>query len=374
MSEPAVTRVSTVPEFSIEPWPPASRTLVAGWAELVRVSALNPTLGPEWFSVIAESLARPGHPLSMLVRRASDGSVSGVLPFLSGFRRMLGLRLAVLEPGSNLMSYHAEVVASGATCEMLAELLRSAPRWDLFHIANVPLESRTAAAVVEVARQLNSLLQVIEGDASPYLPIKSSWADSLAARSKKFRYKLRHRRQLIEAHGGCTLQWITSESEVDQLLREMLIVEEHSWKSGAGLDIAARKSELAYHGRLLPYLARERALLANVLYHGSRPIAYSLCCSFGGWVGHLKTSFDEEFSALSPGGFLIDACIEKAFSIEALEFDFLGDAAPHKLAWTSCTRRHADFFVFAPTLKGRLVGSLKSWKKRLRGMRRNAGG
>ena len=80
----------------------------------------------------------------------------------------------------------------------------------------------------------------------------------------------------------------------------------------------------------------------------------------------MKTSFDQEFATLSPGGYVIDASVERAFDLGAKEFDFLGDAAPHKLAWTSTTRKHGDFFLFGRTWKGRIIGHLKRWSQQRR--------
>jgi|GEM_PF-867428 len=360
---PVMPGVSSV-EFFVETWPPKGPQLEAEWRRVVEQGSFNPTLGPAWFSVIVAALAQSVRPVSILVGKEREKGVTAVLPFFVSSRRMLGLEMTVLEAGSNLMSYHAEVVTSGDPEEVIDAVFEAASGWDVFHMANVPFESPTARAIMRIARRRRLPLQVIQGDESPYLTIEGTWASYLATRNKKFRYKLRHRREQIEANKNCALRWVTSNAETDTLLKDILAIEEHSWKRGAGLNIGARESELTYHRLLLPYLAKEGALMANVLYHGERPIAYSLCCVFSGWVGHLKTSFDERFAELSPGGFVIDTCVERAFELQAREFDFLGDAAPHKLAWTKSTRRHVDLFVFGSTLKGRCIGWLKALKDR----------
>jgi hypothetical protein len=107
-------------------------------------------------------------------------------------------------------------------------------------------------------------------------------------------------------------------------------------------------------------------LRAGVFYVHGVPAAYSLCCQFGPWVGHLKTSFDERFACLSAGAIVIDASIREALTLGAKEFDFLGAAAGHKLAWTNLTRPHAHFFLYAPRLKPRMIGSLKLFRETLR--------
>lgn len=352
-------------QFSIERWPVGDTTIEASWNRLVDRGRFNATLGPGWFAVIAGKLAPRNRPIAILVRRECDPTISAAVPFFTSSCRMLGVPMTVLEAGSNMMSYHAEIIADGNPEPVLRALLGVAPKWDVLRLANVPLESGTAKAVAGIARAMGATLQVIPGDNSPYLAIDRPWDDYLASRGKKFRYKVRHRRELIERDASCELRWIADESAVEELLRDILIVEQHSWKSTAGLEIAAGETELEYHRSLLPFLARERALIANVLLRSGQPIAYSLCCSFGGWIGHLKTSFNQDHSELSPGAFLIDRCVQKAFECGAREFDFLGDAAPHKLAWTSTTRPHGDFFMFAPRMKGRVVGWLKTRKSRL---------
>lgn len=329
------------------------------WAHLAGSARFNPTLGPAWLSVIVGALAPAGVPLTVLTCRDAIGRLSALLPYFLTQRRMMGLQLRVLQPASNLMSYHAQVVANAEVSPVLEELLSHCGRWDIFHFANVPLLSATADAIRSLAPRMGTLLQVMAGDESPYLEIRETWTSYIASRNKKFRYKQRQRRDAILSAPGFEIRWYAAPAETNPLLADMLKIEENSWKEEAGRSISARAAELDYHRRLVAFLASAGFLLANVLYHHSRPIAYSLCCHVDGWVGHLKTSFDQEFASLSPGAFVIDISVERAFALRAREFDFLGAADPHKLAWTSATRKHADFFLFGTTLQGRIVAGIK---------------
>jgi CelD/BcsL family acetyltransferase involved in cellulose biosynthesis len=209
-------------------------------------------------------------------------------------------------------------------------------------------------------------VQTIPGDVSPYLPIDCSWEAYLGQKDKKFRYKLRQRRKFVEQDPRCRLTWYRDPTDAERLLADIVQIEARSWKARAGIDIPSNPVELQYHRVLLPFLAQQGWLDANVLYIEDQPAAYNLCCSYKGWVGQLKTSFDEKFAELSPGTAVIDASIERAFGQQAREFDFLGDAGGHKLAWTSHTRTHADYFLYAPRLRPRLIGWLKTLKNRFR--------
>jgi CelD/BcsL family acetyltransferase involved in cellulose biosynthesis len=238
-------------------------------------------------------------------------------------------------------------------------MLASVRGWEVLQFANVPVDGETAGAVRTLAAELRTPLQTLPSDESPWLPLEESWEKLLASKNKKFRYKVRHRRDLLDKNGPWDLRWYEHGTRIDELLQAILQIEAVSWKAAEGVDIPSRPHEVEYHRQLLPFLARQGALLANVIYIGTQPAAYCLCCRDGDWVGNLKTSFDQSLEKLSPGAVVIDTAIERAFALGAKEFDFLGNAGSHKAAWTSNVRSHADYFLFAPRLKARLVGMLK---------------
>lgn len=336
------------------------------WLELMSAQGLNASLGPEWIAIAAASIGQSAARVCVFVDREPDGTVRGVVPFFMSERRMMGLQMRVLQLASNLVAYHADVVAADASL-LLRRFLGAAPRWDVFHAAHLESAGRMASVMRDIAADTGAVLQVMPSDVSPFLPIDAPWQAYLASKNKKFRYKLRHRRETLAQQAGSALVWYESSADVPSLLESMVAVEARSWKAGAGLDIPSRPVELEYYRMLLPWLAERGMLLASVLYVERKPIAYCLCCRSDRWIGNLKTSFDHGCAHLSPGSIVIDSAVERAFQLGAREFDFLGQAAPHKLAWTSQTRAHGDFFLFAPRFKPRLIGSLKLLKERLRG-------
>lgn len=357
--------------FELTPIKSCPDEVVSAWADLALRCNVNPTLAPPWSTVIMDSLAPETTEARALLRKDTDGRLSGVLPFVVSRRRMWGLAIAVLEPCSNLFSYHAEIVAESDAGQMLSELARRLEGWDVLHFANVVVGSPTEAALLDLAGRQPWTLQSIEGDASPYMPVAGSWQDYLSGRNKKFRYKHRQRREQFDKSADFTVRWFTEREGVGDLLNDMLSVEDRSWKSSAGLAIAQHERERGYHQMLLPMLAGNGSLLGLVLYRRGLPIAFSLCSRVGGWVGHLKTSFDQAYAHLSPGAYVIDLSVEWAFREGANEFDFLGGAASHKMAWTSTIRSHRDHFLFARTPKGWALGKSKQLIRSLREAARN---
>jgi CelD/BcsL family acetyltransferase involved in cellulose biosynthesis len=349
----------------VEPWPRRDTPLWMQWENLASHVNCNPSLWPGWAEIARAGIAGADDEFAVFAARRQDASLEGLVPFYVSTRRIAGVGMRMLQLASNLISYHAQLLAPNGTHQLLGQFLAAAPRWDVLSAANIEIGSSTDLALRAVAQDLGGVLHVITGDVSPYLPLAGTWDQLVSGKGKKFRYKLRRRSELLE-RPDCTLRWFERTEDVDQLLECVLAIESRSWKSQAGLDITSRDFETKYHQLLLPYLAREQMLCAGVLYIEKVPAAYSLCCQFGTWFGHLKTSYDERFASLSAGAMVIDASIRKAFTLGAREFDFLGNSAEHKLAWTNLTRTHAHFFLYAPRLKPRAIGSLKLFRETLR--------
>jgi CelD/BcsL family acetyltransferase involved in cellulose biosynthesis len=200
----------------------------------------------------------------------------------------------------------------------------------------------------------------IQAESSPYIPIDKEWAGFLKLRDKKFRYKYRKRQEALEDGSSRRITWYRNREDVPALLAAIFTIEARSWKAKEGVDIRRESDEGRYHERLLPFLADAGFLDANVLHEDDIPLAYSLCCKAGEWVGQLKTSFDCSYDHLSPGSIVIDASIRRAFESGASEFDFLGDAGSHKAAWTDQSREHVDLFLFSRHPRSRLLGALKA--------------
>lgn len=344
----------------------------AEWASLVAERALNPTSTPEWIELVDRCLGSPNEPVMTFVHRDGDGALLGVVPFVISRQLVNGLPLRVLQLATNRISYHVEIPSRGDPHQTIVHFFKSVRGWDLFHAANLNEEGATAAALGSMAGQHSALI-VSAGESSPYLPLQGTWSDLVSSKNKKFRYKVRRRKESLEAHPTWKLVWV-GECDVEQALEDIVNIERHSWKADAGIDIPSRSRELEYHKQLLPFLAQRRSLLANILYIEDCAAAYSLCCHAGAWIGQLKTSFDTRFDDHSPGAIVIDACLEKAFELGAAEFDFLGDATPHKLAWTEHVRLHMNYFLFGTTIAGRIVGTAKRLKQKTSSLRRRLAG
>jgi CelD/BcsL family acetyltransferase involved in cellulose biosynthesis len=341
------------------------------WLELGNRIDAPLEYSPGWLKASAESISLLEQ-AGVLVDFRGDSPVS-FTPLLLTKVRAFGLECSGWEmPGLRLVANHSELVTRDNRVDYLKQLLDNLPEPnDILIMPAIVESSETERAIIELTHTSSWRMVVIPGDESPYLPIETSWDSFLSSRRKKFRYMLRKKEETLSQRGIVTERWFHDRDSVDKLFADMLEIEEYSWKVAAGMAISRRPNEQRYYRLLLAFLADSNALAANVLYIGAEPTSYSLCYSASGRLSQLKTSFKEVYAEDSPGFLSISHAIRYAFENGFSEFDFLGDVMPHKMHWTDSTRRHADYFLFGPRVKSRVIQVIKSTLARLRGGRKH---
>jgi CelD/BcsL family acetyltransferase involved in cellulose biosynthesis len=263
-----------------------------------------------------------------------------------------------MDLGSNVVSYHAELIAAGRLEAVIADLLsaRQLPAWDVLRFGNLRSDGATAQAIKQVAATMKFPVTTYPGENSPYIQMSGDWEAYLLKLSKKMRANITRCQRSTQQAGESGMKWYEKGSDVAALLADILEVEGQSWKAQEATSIQSNGVELAYYQRLLPWLV-DNGLTANVLYVKDKPCAYVLCAAWHGWIGQLKTSFSQD---VRDAGFrVIQASIQRAFERGYTHYDFLGDAAPHKLRWTDQVQPHESVWVFARHLRGRMSAAVK---------------
>jgi CelD/BcsL family acetyltransferase involved in cellulose biosynthesis len=351
-------------------WQEARARWSSAWAALSSEGRYHLSLSPGWIQASATAAGR-FQDLRVLVCREGDRLV-GVVPYLVHCERIWGIRMAVAEFATNLMSYHHQIVAPARETEVLSMFLDRGP-WDIAVLNGVVADSPTAAAVSAVAAHDASNVLRYTSEASPYLPINGSWTDYLATRTANFRANLKRKEKRLQKAGILEEHWFRKPAEVPELYQCMLDVEAASWKAKQGLAVSDREDEQRYYQALLPFLATSGALYANALYLDGTPVAYHLCCAHAGTVGNLKTSFRKDHAALSPGAVVIARAIQRAFEDGFREFDFHGGEQYHKLLWTGRLRRHDSYYLYSRRLRSRALALGKKAAHVVKGWMHDAG-
>jgi len=335
------------------------------WRRLAESLGANPSLYPGWTELTAKSHGIASESYFVTVYNANK--LSAVYPLMVSYRQTLGFSYRSLELITNRACYHNQTISVLDPETEVEYLLEEAERRnaDVLHLAGILDSSAIGEYLKQTTRHRQFHMLTVPGVSSPYLPLSMNWNKLLNLKPKKFRYKVRQRANAVSNTPDLRLQWYSDANDCRQMLEAIRTIEEHSWKKDAGIAVFGRPTELRYHELLLPFLASKNALFGNVLVKEDAPIAYSLCCISNGWAGQLKTSFDSRFSDISPGGIVIDNAVQCAIEHGASEFDFLGDADPHKLAWTKESRAHTSYFLYLKsTFRGRVIGKLKEIRAR----------
>jgi CelD/BcsL family acetyltransferase involved in cellulose biosynthesis len=352
------------------PFAEANGAIASDWFALVRSCRADLSMSPQWFASTVISRNMQSRAEVFAVSR--DGALVAVVPHVRREETLFGVKARSREmTGSYLVAYHPAVVSS-IEIEQVLDLLcaQSASDTDVIVLPNLEVGGPTAAAARSLAARLGLLCTSRAGHSSPHMKLSGGWEEFLAGKPKKFRYKVRTFIKDLEGAGKVTERWFENDTVMTEFVPDMLAIEAHSWKARAGMAISGSEMESEYYRLLLPFLAAEQAVHANILYLDGTPVAYSLCYRSHGEVRQLKTSYDERYGKLSPGAVTHQLAIRKAFETGASEFDFLGDVMQHKNQWASGVREHETLYLFLHSWRGRFVGRGRQLVQRIRDMRR----
>lgn len=338
----------------------ALREYAAPWQQLIEAEAIEPTQMPGWTEAICKAF-EVEHLVDVWCAFSETNELLSIIPFQRKQSTVYGIPVKTIEPVTNLICYHCIFPGISKHPELFSLFLQAIEDWDLFIAPCLVVEEPSYQKLTWQLTKDRYFTQELTTISSPYVPITTDWDDYLKSQSRSFRYRLQRKAKAVTKSGDVTLHWYTDEFDnIDQLLQEILQIEATSWKVEAGMAISHRPVEKRYYERLLPFMATNGLLMANVLYIDNIPAAYGLCYNFKGRWGQLKTSFDDQFKTCSPGKHLVDLTIEQAFMKGASEFDFLGDRMRHKLEWTDLVRHHNTLYTYNKnTFKGKLTGSIK---------------
>jgi CelD/BcsL family acetyltransferase involved in cellulose biosynthesis len=327
---------------------------------VVRARVPHPFLLHEWFRTWWECFGHGDRRLHIVVAR-SGGSIVGIAPLMMEQVHMFGLPIRRLDFLHNDHTPRADWIIAGPwrqTCEaMWRALLDIRDQWDLLQSSRLPEDSTTGDTIAALARRDGCAIGTWRGDVSPYLELRGTWDSYHASLPAKFRSNLRNRFTRLARFGEARLEIVRA---IDERSREdAWRLEASGWKATSRTSIASNPAVHRFYARLADRAAERGWLRLMFLTVGGRRIATSYGACFDRRLFLFKTGYDPEYAACSPFKLLAVHAIQSAYAEGLREVDFLGDAEPWKLEWTSTSRSHDWVFAFAGTRRARLLHSLK---------------
>jgi CelD/BcsL family acetyltransferase involved in cellulose biosynthesis len=338
--------------------------LEADWNRAVsqaRAPHPYPCLRHEWFRTWWDCFGIGRRLHIVTVRRGAQ--IMAIAPLMAEQTHMYGLPVRKLDLIHNDHTPRADFIIVGSDPSgyraVWDALQAEHNRFDVLQMSRLPEDSPTRNAVSSLAHQTGYATGTWTGDASPYLTLSGTWSSYQHSLSAKFRSNVRNRLSRLRAFGEPRLEIIENPEEIARAREDALRLESSGWKEEARTSITSDPAVRRFYSLLAERAAAHGWLRLMFLTVAGRRIAASYASCFEGRLFLLKTGYDPAYASCSPFKILTCLAIERAFAEGLREIDFLGDAEPWKLEWTSTSRRHDWLYAFSNTARARLLHSLK---------------
>jgi CelD/BcsL family acetyltransferase involved in cellulose biosynthesis len=345
------------------------------WNDTVeRAGLTHPFLRHEWLRTWWDSF---GHDrtLNIMVARAGRRIV-GLAPLMLETARMHGVPVRRVQFLHNDHTPKADVIVTDRNDEtfdaLWSALMAARSKWDVLQLSQLPADSPTHHHIGRLAASGRYATTLWQSDASPYVELSDDWTAYLNGRNPKLKQNLRNRLNRLSQLGEVSLQVLADRDAVHHARDHAFTLEASGWKREAGTAIRSDPNVQRFYTLLADRAADKGWLRLVFLTVNGRRIATAYAARYQDRLSFFKTGYDPEFAKYAPFKLLTYFAIRDGFSDGLREVDFLGDAEPWKLEWTTTTRPHDWLFVFGHTARGwlaytakcRAVPAIKKWLRK----------
>lgn len=332
------------------------------WNETVdRAGMTHPFLRHEWLRSWWDSFGQ-GRTLNVMIVRAGRRIIA-LAPMMLEQARISGVPVRRVQFLSNDHTPKADVIVTERADEafdaLWSALLKARAKWDVLQFTQLPGDSPTHDQISRRAASGSFATTLWQSDASPYVELTSDWNAYLKGRNAKLRQNLRNRLNRLSQIGEVSLEVISDRDAIHQAREEALSLEASGWKRQAGTAICSDPNVHRFYTLLAERAADKGWLRLLFLTVNGKRIATSYASRYDDRLSFFKTGYDPDYAKYAPFKLLTYFAIRDGFAAGLKEVDFLGDAEPWKLEWTSTIRPHDWLFVFGHTARGRLAHAAK---------------
>ena len=335
-------------------------SLEAAWNEAVeRAGIPHPFLRHEWVRTWWDAFGA-GAALHILVIRANRRIVA-IAPLMRDTTTMYGIparRIRFIQNDHTPRTDFIIAAQAHDSYRAIWNALRGGS-WDVLQLSQIERTSPTFARMREFAAADACRIGVWRSSDSPYLTLGTSWDRYFATLPAKFRSNLRNRLSRLTKIGEPSLEVLTDRDAIAAAQDDAWRLESSGWKRESGTAITSDAAVHRFYASLIERGAAAGWLHLLFLRVGDRRIATSYGATFNGRLMLFKTGYDPEYATCSPFKLLTYLALQEASARGLVELDFLGEAEPWKLEWTSTTRGHDWVFVFASSIRAQLLHRIK---------------
>lgn len=321
------------------------RNLVDDWDSLAQAVRAEPWLQPGWISAWWNVFGKQSQLLVQSVR--TEGALTAITPVV---RTRNAVYAAANEhsPGFDILASN-----SRAAIQLAHDLYAHRP----VYLSMAALTQGNAAMrYINAAAQFAGHRVVKKNYAhSPFLSVSGSFPEYEAGLSRPFIAALNKSYRRLARSEKAGVQLADGMDNLDRLLDEAFTVEASGWKGIKGTAINSHPETHNFYRSIASWAAERNMLRLFFLRVGQRPIAMYFALEQYGICYLLKGGYDESYARCSPGALLMRRVIEHCFSTGISRIEFLGNATPHKLRWTSSVHERYRLETFARNVPGILA-------------------
>lgn len=324
------------------------------WDALAERVGATPFMRPGWVRAWADAFA--GGRLDAVTLRRS-GELAGILavrPGLGGLRSPVNWHTPVFGP----------VADDDAT---LRSLLRGALERRPVHLglSFIDASDPGVGAFRDAAASSGYRVTARPRLSSPFLALEAG-GDPLLALTAKRRSNLRRQRRRLEALGEVRLDVRTDDDAID----EAFAIEGSEWKEQRGTAIASSAATMGFYRAVARWAAAAGWLRLLFLRLDDRAIACDIALEDDCSHYLLKTGYATNLRGYAPGVLLRSVAIARAAEASLATYEFLGNAEPTKLEWTSTCRDRIELIAFRRSAAGAaaLLGHTRGRRLAARGL------
>jgi CelD/BcsL family acetyltransferase involved in cellulose biosynthesis len=237
-------------------------------------------------------------------------------------------------------------------------LMQSESGWDLIKLKDLADENESTNILLGFVSNDSVSASKEELIETPFLPIESSWDEYFNSRSKNHRKNMRRALRKMEDDGGWELVMFDQAAAIREQVDKGFEIEGSGWKRENNSSILSDERITSFYRDLAGRFADLGLMRLFFLRFAGTDVAFDFCIFYQGRVYALKTGYDESYAAYSPGQILQMTELEKIFTLDQAEYDFIGPKMDFKTRWTDHLRNHWTLYIYGKTIRGRMLALL----------------
>jgi CelD/BcsL family acetyltransferase involved in cellulose biosynthesis len=301
----------------------------------------------------------------------SGQRLAAILPLVISEARVSGLpvrELAFLAVPDTQMCdmIVAEQDRASATAAFASELARRRGEWDVMRLHYLRPGSIAASALRAALESRGFVTRMATVPGNPFVALDSSWEAYYATRSRRLKKSNNLASNRLHKAGEIRIDWLAPDaaekSGFGNFVERAIAISGRSWKirTGNSLD---NPGPQAFIRRLSESAERRAWLSIWILSLNERPLAMEYQLIADHTVYALRSDFDAEFDAVSPGTHLSGYLLKQLFG-RGLRRYYMGPGNnAYKFRWTDDVEPVEELTVYGRSLAAR---GMAAWETTLK--------